>query len=225
MAGASGLVGRAILQGLLADKAVAAVHTLGRRLLAVESEKLAQHVVDFNALSTGQGRAALTLPRVDEAYIALGTTIKVAGSRAAFRAVDLDAVVAVATAARTAGAMRLGVVSAMGASPRSSLFYSRVKGEMENALSGLGFATLVIARPSMLAGDRESLGQPRRGGETLAVAVTRWLAPLVPDHYKSIDAHAVAAALLSAVPLRQGLQVLQSGEMRRAVPLPAAATA
>ena len=165
VAGASGLVGREILQGLLADESVAAVHSLGRRELPLTHPKLTQHRVDFKALPA--------LPRVGEAFIALGTTIKVAGSQEAFRAVDFDAVVAVAKAAKAAGARRLGVVSAMGANPRSAIFYNRVKGEMEEALSALGFDTLVIARPSFLAGDREALGQPLRSGEKLALRVSQ----------------------------------------------------
>lgn len=207
LAGASGLVGREILQGLLADLSVTAVHSLARRELPLQHPKLIQHIVDFKGLPA--------LPRVDEAFIALGTTIKVAGSQEAFRAVDFDAVVAVAKAARAAGAGRLGVVSAMGANARSSVFYNRVKGETEAALSALGFETLVIARPSFLAGDRESLGQPVRSGEGLALNVSRWLAPLIPDNYRSIDARCVARALLKTVPDLQGRRILLSGEMQR----------
>jgi uncharacterized protein YbjT (DUF2867 family) len=192
----------------LADDSVAAVHSLGRRELPLRHPKLTQHRVDFKALPA--------LPRVDEAFIALGTTIKVAGSQEAFRAVDFDAVLAVAEAARATGAKRLGAVSAMGASSRSGIFYNRVKGEMEEALSALGFETLVIARPSFLAGDREALGQPQRGGEKLALKVSRLLAPLIPDNYKSIEAAAVARALTAAVRSRQGSSVITSGEMRRA---------
>jgi uncharacterized protein YbjT (DUF2867 family) len=206
LAGASGLVGRAILQGLLTDGSVAHVHALARRDLPLRHPKLTQYRVDFNALPV--------LPRISEAFIALGTTIKVAGSQEAFRAVDFDAVLAVAKAAKTAGATRLGVVSAMGANPRSKLFYNRVKGETEEALSALGFDTLVIARPSFLAGDRESLGQPERAGEKLALKVSRLLAPLIPGNYQSIDADAVAGALLQAVPRLSGRHVLLSGAMR-----------
>jgi uncharacterized protein YbjT (DUF2867 family) len=209
IAGATGLVGQEILQGLLADDSVAAVHSLGRRELPLRHPKLIQHRVDFS-------QASFTLPRVDEAFVALGTTIKVAGSQEAFRAVDFDAVLAVAKAAKSAGARRLGVVSAMGADPRSKIFYNRVKGEMEAALAGLGFDTLVIARPSFLAGDREALGQPVRGGEKLALRISTWLAPLIPDNYRSIDARAVARALLDAVPASSGRRVMLSSELRRA---------
>jgi uncharacterized protein YbjT (DUF2867 family) len=103
----------------------------------------------------------------------------------------------------------------MGANARSSVFYNRVKGEMEDAVSQLGFETLVFARPSFLAGDRESLGQPLRSGEALALNVSRWLAPLIPDNYRSIDARRVARALLKAVSATEGRRVLLSGEMQR----------
>lgn len=212
LAGGSGLVGRELLQLLLADPSVAAVHALGRRQLELRHPGLIQHRVDFAALPA--------LPHVGEAFIALGTTIKVAGSQAAFRAVDFDAVLAVAQAARAAGATRLGVVSAMGADAQSRIFYNRVKGEMEEALSGLGFETLVIARPSLLVGDREALGQPPRAGEEIGQKVSRWLAPLIPAKYRPIAAAAVAGALVQAVRAATGRRVLLSGAMQIQVSKP-----
>jgi uncharacterized protein YbjT (DUF2867 family) len=207
LAGASGLVGREILRGLLADPGVARVHALVRRPAAESAPKLQSHVVDFAAVPA--------LPPADECYIALGTTIKVAGSQAAFRAVDYDAVVNTAQAAKAAGATKLGVVSAMGSDPRSSIFYSRVKGEMEEALAGLGFRTLVIARPSMLAGDRTAVGQPVRGGEELALKISKSFGWLIPANYRSIDAARVANALLRNVPSATGKRVMLSGELQK----------
>lgn len=206
LAGASGLVGREILQALLADPSVAQIHSVGRRELDLNDARLTQYRVDFAALPA--------LPAVDECYIALGTTIKVAGSQPAFRAVDFDAVVNTAKAAKAAGAKKLGVVSAMGANARSSVFYSRVKGEMEQALASLGFETLVIARPSMLAGDRASLGQPVRGGEGLALNISRWFGAVIPRNYQSVAVTSVARALLRAVPSSKGRRVMLSGELR-----------
>lgn len=208
VAGATGLVGKSILEGLLADPTVAAVHSLGRRESAIRHSKLTAHVVTFSALPV--------LPRADEVYLALGTTIKVAGSQAAFRAVDHDANLAVATAALSAGCRRVGLVSAMGADARSMVFYSRVKGELENALTQMPFEGLVIARPSMLVGDREALGQPTRRGEELAFLLGNALGFLIPDNYKPIEAASVAQALLSEVPSAMGRNVLLSGAMRRA---------
>ncbi len=182
------------------------MHSLGRRQLPLAHPKLTQHIVDFAALPP--------LPRADEVYLALGTTIKVAGSQPAFRAVDFEANLAVARAAQAQGTPKLGLVSAMGADARSSVFYNRVKGELEQALALLGFSTLVLARPSFLTGNREALGQPARGGEKWALNLSRWLGPLIPGNYRAIQAADVAAALVQAVAEgRPGRRVLLSGEM------------
>ena len=209
MVGATGLVGRQVLAALLADDSYTSVHSVGRRALDLQHPKLVQHIVDFKALPA--------LPKVDDVFIALGTTIKVAGSQAAFRAVDFEAVVAVASAAHAAGARQLGVVSAMGADAGSAIFYNRTKGEMEEALAQIGFASLVIARPSMLAGDREALGQPARIGERIALALSKFLKPLIPANYRAIQARDVAHALIKAVKTGQpGVQKLLSGSMHAA---------
>ncbi len=207
IAGATGLVGREILRGLLADPAIDHVHVLGRRAPPVVSPKLTAHVVDFTALPS--------LPSADELYLALGTTIKTAGSQAAFRAIDHDANLAIAKAALASGTRRVGLVSAMGADATSRIFYSRVKGELENDLTALPFAGLVIARPSLLVGARAELGQPSRPGEDWGARLSRLLGVLIPPNYKPIKAADVAAALLAAVPSATGTMVLLSGAMRR----------
>lgn len=207
VAGATGLVGREIVAALLADKTVAEIHCVGRRPLGVKHPKLQDHIVDFAALPT--------LPKVDECYIALGTTIKVAGSQAAFKAIDLDAVVAVARAAQSAGATKFGVVSAMGANPQSRVFYNRIKGEMELALANVGVKSLMIARPSLLDGDRTALGQPERGGEGLGLWLARGLRALIPVNYRPILAKDVADALIRAVQTaKSGVVTLMSGDMQ-----------
>ena len=203
-------MGREIVSALLADRMVEAVHCVGRRPLALKHAKLQNHVVDFASLSA--------LPKVDECYIALGTTIKVAGSQAAFIALDLDAVVVVAIAAKTAGATKFGVVSAMGADAKSSVFYNRTKGEMELALASLGLKSLVIARPSLLDGDRNAIGQPERGGESIGLWLARRLRPLLPVNYRAILAKDVANALIREVQAgKQGMMVLLSSQMQGAL--------
>lgn len=208
VAGGSGLVGRGLVQRLCADPAVAQVHVLVRRPQAQAHPKQQVHAVDFAALPA--------LPALDEVYLALGTTIQVAGSQAAFRAVDFDANLAVARAALAAGARRAGLVSAHGASTRSSVFYSRVKGELEEALAALPFEALVIARPSLLIGDRHALGQPVRRGEVLGERIGALLRPLIPRNLRPIAAADVAAALVRAVPGAQGRTVLASAAMQGA---------
>lgn len=210
VAGATGLVGQEILAGLLTDKRYSAVHCVGRRPVVVKSPKLVNHVVDFKTLSTLAG-----IDHIDDAYIALGTTIKVAGSQSSFRAVDFDAVVAVARMAKASGATKLGAISAMGADAGSVVFYNRVKGEMEAALMQLGFKSLVIARPSMLDGNRDALAQPTRAGEKLGLIAMKLFQPLIPANYWAITAKQVAQALLKAVDqAEEGTRILLSGQLQ-----------
>ena len=204
LAGATGLIGREIAAQW---QGKGRLHLLVRRPLAAHAPEHTQHLVDFAALPP--------LPSAQEAYCCLGTTIKAAGSQAAFRAVDFDAVLAFARAARAAGVKRFAVVSALGADARSANFYSRVKGEMEAALAEVGFACLVIARPSLLVGDRTALGQPARLGEALAVTLTRPVAGFIPKPWRPIAAARVARAMLRAVAEgERGLRVLSSAEMQ-----------
>lgn len=205
LAGATGLVGGHILQLLLNDPGVSCIHALSRKPLRVSHPKLQIHIVDFTSLPQ--------LPRADEAYLALGTTIKVAGSKEAFRAVDFDANLAVAQAAIRAGVSRTGLVSAGGASVRSSMFYTRVKGELEDALRALPLTTLVIARLSLLLDYRSGLGQPVRLGEIISIPIARLLSPVLPGAYKPVRALAVARALTQKVPVSEGVVVLSSEQL------------
>lgn len=141
LAGATGLTGEHLLDRLLSEPTVSRVLAPTRRPLAAHPH-----------LENPVGDPALFLPqlagRVDIAFCCLGTTIKQAGSEPAFRAVDLDMVVAFGKRAREMGARHLLVVSAMGADRRSPIFYNRVKGEMEYALRAQDWPQLTIARPS-----------------------------------------------------------------------------
>ena len=210
LAGATGMVGRAMLPLLV--RGHASVDLLLRRAVPGldAGPKVRAHVVDFARLEG-------TLPAVDDVFIALGTTIGVAGSEAAFRAVDFDAVVSVARAAQAAGATRLALVSALGADARSRVFYNRVKGETEAAVKSLGYASVVIAQPSLLLGDRESLGQPVRRFEALAMRFSRPLGWVVPRAVRPIAAADVAAALVAAIARAEpGVKILASGDMQGA---------
>ena len=208
IAGATGLVGQAVLALLLADKRYAAVHVVGRRALGLQHPKLEVH--------TSASLTDWASPAVDDVFITLGTTIKVAGSKAAFKAIDSDAVVAIAASAKAAGATRLAVVSAMGANPQSGMFYNQVKGQMEVAIRQLGFDTVVIARPSLLAGDRDALKQPERVAEKLSLLAFKWLKPLIPANYRAIEASSVAHAMVSMLQTAgAGRHVLLSGDMQK----------
>ena len=210
LAGATGLIGRALLPLLLANDRYGSVHLLLRRAMPdlPAQPKLTLHVVDFAQLPAA-------FPVVDDVFIALGTTIKVAGSEAAFRQVDFDLVVNTARAARAAGATRLAVVSALGADVKSRVFYNRVKGEMQAAVAALGYESVVLAQPSLLMGDRAALGQPTRLGEVWA---SRLLAPvmgLIPKSVRPIEAGTVAQAMLTAnLSGNAGVHILGSGAMQ-----------
>ena len=209
LAGTTGLVGRALLPLLLESPHYVRVHALVRRVAPglPAHPKLQIQVVDFGRLPA--------LPAVDDVYIALGTTIKVAGSQAAFRRVDFDAVVDTARAARAAGAKRLLVVSALGADDASRVFYNRVKGEMQRAVAALGYETVVIAQPSLLIGDRAALGQPVRTGEVWGERILRPVMAWVPRSVRPIAAADVARAMLrAALEAKPSVTVLRSGEMQ-----------
>lgn len=211
VAGGTGLVGRALLDALLAERDVGAVHVLVRAARPEFAQRpgLVQHVVDYT-------QPLPELPRADDAFCCLGTTIKAAGSQAAFRAIDFDAALAFARAARVAGATRLGVVSALGADVSSRVFYNRVKGELEQAVQTLGFECVLLARPSLLLGDRAALGQPTRTGERIGALLQAPLKWLLPATVRPIEARSVARGLMRAVHQsdRPGVFTLASHELQ-----------
>jgi uncharacterized protein YbjT (DUF2867 family) len=198
---------------LLASQRYASVHALVRSQASAlpPSLKLHRHRVDFSALPTSPAAA---MAAADDCYILLGTTIKEAGSEAAFRRVDYDAVLATARAARVAGATRVAVVSALGASKSSRVFYNRVKGEMEQAIAQMGFRSVVIAQPSLLVGDRRALGQSRRPGEEWSLRLLMPVARFIPLKWRPIEARTVARALFRAmIESHPGVRVLNSAAL------------
>jgi uncharacterized protein YbjT (DUF2867 family) len=191
LAGATGLVGRHVLELLLEGADVAHVHALGRRSLDASHAKLTSHVVDFDKLDVDVGA-------VDDVYLCLGTTIKVAGSQERFRKVDHDYSVAVARLGHERGAGRVALVSSVGASAGASSFYLRVKGETEQSLEALAYSTRVIARPSLLLGERSE----KRTGEKIGIGVARALSFALVGGlrtYRPVDAKSVALAMIAAV--------------------------
>lgn len=210
LAGATGLIGRALVQGWMGP---GTLHLLVRRPIAAPGPHRQMHVVDFNALPA--------LPAARDALCCLGTTIKAAGSPAAFRAVDHDTVLAFAHAAREAGVQRFALVSALGANARSRSFYTQVKGEVEDALKAMDFVSLVIARPSLLAGNRAALGQAPRAAEALALRLLGPISGLIPPAWRPIPADSVARALRRALDdARPGVTVLESARLQSLGALP-----
>ena len=202
LAGGSGLVGGILLRQLLAAPEYGRVIALGRRPLDLSHPKLVQVMADFAALEKISGEL-----RSDDAFCCIGTTIKQAGSKAAFRAIDHAAVLAFAWLARRTGAERFFFVSWLGANAQSRFFYNRVKGETEEALEVLDFKTLGLFRPSLLLGPRAK----SRLGERIAEVIL-WVAePLLLGglrKYRSIQAEVVARAMLRCSFGRSGQGVL-----------------
>ena len=156
---------------------------------------------------------------MDDVFIALGTTIKVAGSQEAFRHVDFDVVLNTARATRSAGARRLLIASALGADANSRFFYSRVKGEMQRAATEIGCEVVVFAQPSLLAGDRATLGQSPRSGEGWTMRLLRPVLGWVPRRVRPIAAGDVARAMLrAALDSPPGTHFLRSAQMQPAGP-------
>lgn len=195
IAGATGLVGGHLLNSLLASPRYKHVVALTRKPLAQTHEKLSNVVVDFDNLETDVAKAKLS---VDDAYCALGTTIKKAGSQEAFRLVDYDYETAFARAAQKAGATRLALVSSVGANAKSSIFYTRVKGETENAIRDMGFSTFQVFQPGVLLGTRGEA----RPAEQLAISLTPLLnlglqGPM--QKYRGISAETVARSMVAVM--------------------------
>lgn len=200
--GATGLVGHELLRMLLEDDRYEVVHVLARRSTGVAHERLREHVGDLSSM-----HEQLEAFRVDELFCALGTTIKVAGSQEAFRAIDYGHVMRAAKLGREHGVTHFLLVSSLGAHASSRFFYNRVKGEVERDVGALGYPQLTIAQPSLLLGSRRE----KRFGEEVA----RRFGWLTPATYKPIEAAAVARALVrSANETFSGVRVLSSQQMR-----------
>ncbi|WP_341503854.1 NAD-dependent dehydratase [Gallaecimonas sp. GXIMD4217] len=200
--GATGAVGRQLLALALADARVDKVVVLSRTPLP-SHPKLHNPVLDFSQLPDDA-----TWWRADAALCCLGTTLKAAGGKSAFRAVDHDLVLALARLAREHGTPAWAYCSSMGANARAANFYLRVKGETERDLQLLDFPCLCLVRPSLLdAGPRAQ----RRLGEELALTLCRLLGPLLPRRWRPIKTKLVARAMLEwALRPKKGIKVLCS---------------
>jgi uncharacterized protein YbjT (DUF2867 family) len=210
VAGGTGLVGSELLALLGEDNRYARVTSLVRREV-VTAGRVEHRVVSFDHLDRNE------FPRVDDAYCCLGTTRRAAGSDDAFRTVDFDYVLAYARAAQRAGALRFLLVSALGAKAESRILYTRVKGQVEAAVSSLGFEVVGIARPSFLIGARVKA----RGGEAAALILSGAITPIMVGplrRFRPIKARTVAAGLIQlAFHAPKGVSVLSSEQIESAV--------
>ncbi len=211
VAGASGLVGGALVDRLRASGDYRYIHLLCRRALGMQSDRVGEHLVDFERLED----ASDAISRVDHAFCCLGTTIRKAGSQAAFRRVDHDYVLAFGRLAADLGARSLVVVSSLGADPDSRNFYLRVKGETERDLRQLDLASLVIVRPSLLTGDRREFRPAERLGAVLLAAVSPFMiGPM--QRVRPVSASRVAETMQQAAREENaGVRIIESEQIQR----------
>ncbi len=213
LAGSTGLIGAQVLQLLLMENSTSAdrqvydrVIALSRTPLALSHNKLTNLIVDFDSLED-----YTTQLKGDDVYCCLGTTIKQAGSKAAFLKVDLDYPVSLARITRNQGAHQFLLVTALGANKDSSIFYNRVKGEVQEAIDQVGFESFHIFQPSMLVGPRT---RPRRG-EIIAQRLMKVVGVLIPRKYKAIESVKVARAMVAtAGNSRKGNFVYESTDLQ-----------
>jgi uncharacterized protein YbjT (DUF2867 family) len=201
VAGATGLVGGELVRQLATHPAYATVQMLTRRVPDTLLPGVEPLVVDFERPDAYADQLT-----ADDVFCALGTTMRKAGSRAAFRRVDHDYVLDIARLARARGARHFLLVSSLGANPASRVFYSRVKGEVEAAVQELGYPSLTIVRPSVLLGTRAEF----RLGE----ALVKPFGILMPRRYRPVHASAVAAQMIAAAtrPVA-GVRIIESQEI------------
>ena len=202
--GATGLIGREILTLLLRDASFLRVVVVARRSTGVVDPRLEEHVFDLEEMEHHPA-----LFRVDQIFCALGTTMRQAGSRERFRAVDYHYPLVAASLGLQNGVRHFFLVSSSSANPRSRIFYSRVKGEVERDVRALGYPALTIARPSFLLGQREET--------RLAERVITTVGGLLPRRVKPIAAADVAAALVAEARQKAHVvRILRSDEMQNA---------
>ena len=207
IAGASGLIGKELVQKLINSDQYRRIYVLSRKKSGLVNEKIVELVIDFEKIN----QLKFEEP-VDDVFCTLGTTMKQAGSRDNFKKVDFEYVVALANMGKQAGASKFLVISAMGADSKSAFFYNKVKGMTEEALINIGFKQLVIFRPSLLLGKRTEV----RFAERLSGAFMKAFNFLIPDNYKAIEAEKVAGSMLKmANNSSEAVSIIKSGEMQR----------
>ena len=209
IAGSTGLVGAELLTMLLESEKYDKVYSLVRKPTGKQNPKLTELLVDFDELKN----ALSSITEVNDVFCCLGTTMKVAKSKEAFRKVEFLYPLFLAEWAVEKKANQFLMISAMGANPNSSIYYNRIKGEIENEISALSLSSITFFRPSLLLGYRKE----KRIGEKMAVTIFKALSFLfvgLLKNYKGIEASQVAKAMIErAFKQKTGKEIILSGQM------------
>jgi uncharacterized protein YbjT (DUF2867 family) len=204
LAGATGLVGGEVVKQLEADQTVTRIVIIGRRPSPSATPRITTRIVDFDRLEADADVFA-----VDQIVCALGTTMKQAGSKEAFRRVDLEYPLRLARLGLAGGARHFLLVSALGANAESRIFYNRVKGELEDTLRTMGYRSVTIVRPSLLLGKRTDFRLVERLGMIVG--------EVIPGRYRPVKARDVARALATAARIDEpGLHIIESEDIKAA---------
>jgi uncharacterized protein YbjT (DUF2867 family) len=207
IAGATGLIGNQLLQLLLSDDRYNNVKVLTRKPIVIQHSKLEVIIVDFDKLSQYKNQLAS-----NDVFCCLGTTMKQAKSKEAFKKVDLDYPLELARLTKENGATQYLLISALGADKNAGIYYNKIKGETEDAIAKENFQTLHIFRPSLLLGDRKE----SRSGEDAAKVFYKLFGFLIPKKYKGIEAATVARAMLFfAKQEKPGTHIHESMELQQ----------
>ena len=207
IAGATGLIGGQLLQLLLQDDHYDKVKVLTRKAININHPKLDIILADFDQLSEQASRM-----KTDDVFCCLGTTMKQARTKEGFKKVDYDYPLEIAQLAKSQGAKQYFLISALGANKNSSIYYNKIKGEVEAGITNAGFETLHIFRPSLLLGNRPET----RPGEDSAKLFYKIFSVLIPAKFKGIDSARVARAMLAfAKQQKSGKFIHESSELKQ----------
>ena len=203
--GATGATGRDLVDLLLQDTAFDAIHVFVRRPLAISDPMIETHLVDFDQIDSWKSGI-----RGDVLFSCLGTTLRAAGSQEAQWKVDYDYQFNFAKAAHENGVPTLVLMSSMGANPQSSVFYMKMKGQLEEAVKLLGFSNTIIVRPpSLIRRNSDRWGEK---GVVMALEMLKKVGIL--RSMKPLSTEAVARAMLTCSLHMKGQQVVESRELR-----------
>ena len=207
VAGATGLIGRNLVQKLILSDQYRLIYLISRRESGLIHSKIKEVVTDFDLIK----QLIIDHP-IDDAFCTLGTTMKQAGSRDQFKKVDYSYVLGFADLAKRNGATKFLSISSMGADPKSPVFYNKVKGMTEESLKEMGFKNLVILRPSLLLGERTEF----RLAEKLSGYMMKVMNFLIPDNFKAIRGEKVAGYMVKmALTTTDAVSIIKSGEILR----------
>jgi uncharacterized protein YbjT (DUF2867 family) len=209
IAGATGLVGGHCLHFLRNRPEISEIRVVTRRPLGLSDPRIKEHIIDFDRLDQHH-----EIIRADYVFCCLGATMKKAGDQEAFRRVDYQYPRLLADISSNNGSENFLLISAMGANPKSKIFYNRVKGELEEAVSAMPFTGIFIFRPSLFMGKRKEF----RAGEKAGDLFFRLVNPLLVGRlrkYRTIEAQAVAKAMVYMAPTRlKGLHIFESNQIQ-----------